>query len=142
MQLIDLEAAIASKAPKLKNKIPTLVIRMLERLICQKEMNDVISRFYDHKGAAFAKAFSEDMKVTYTVKGIENLDKNGHYMLVSNHPLGGFDGISYIAVFGDFFPKIKVIVNDLLMYIEPLQSVFLPVNTMGKQKRSDMEIYY
>ena len=140
MQLINLEAAIASKAPKLRKKIPTFIIRMLERLVCQKEMNDVISRFYDHKGAAFAKAFSKDMKVTYTVKGMENLDKNGHYMLVSNHPLGGFDGISYIAVFGDFFPKIKVIVNDLLMYIEPLQSVFLPVNTMGKQKRSDMEM--
>lgn len=140
MQLIDLEAAIASKAPKLRKKIPTWVIRMLERLICQKEMNNAITTFGHDSGAAFAKAFSEDMKVVYTVKGMENLDKEGHYMLVSNHPLGGFDGISYIAVFGDFFPKIKVIVNDLLMYIEPLQSVFLPVNTMGRQKRSDMEM--
>ena len=74
MQLINLEAAIASKAPKLKNKIPTFVIRMLERLICQKEMNYAITTFGHNDGAAFAKAFSEDMKVTYTVKGMENLD--------------------------------------------------------------------
>ncbi len=138
MQLIDLEAVITNKAPKLRKKLPTWVIRMMERLICQKEMNDVISRLGHNKGAAFAKAMSEDLKVTYTVEGLDNLDREGHYMLVSNHPLGAFDGISYIAVFGDFFPKIKVIVNDMLMYIEPLQSVFLPVNTMGKQKRQDM----
>ena len=140
MQLIDLEAVISNKAPKLRKKLPTFLIRMMERLICQKEMNYAITTFGHDSGAAFAKAFSKDMKVVYTVKGMENLDKEGHYMLVSNHPLGGFDGISYIAVFGGFFPKIKVIVNDLLMYIEPLQSVFLPVNTMGKQKRSDMEM--
>lgn len=140
MQLIDLEAVISNKAPKLRKKIPTFAIRMLENLICQQEMNDVITRFYNQKGFAFAKAMSKDLKVTYTVTGMENLNKKGHYMLVSNHPLGAFDGISYIAIFGDFFPKIKVIVNDLLMYIEPLRCVFLPVNTMGKQKRSDMEM--
>ena len=139
MRLIDLEAVISNKAPKLRKKLPTWVIRLMEKLICQAEMNDIITRFGHNDGAAFAKAMSEDMGVTYTVTGMENLDKNARYMLVSNHPLGGFDGISYIAVFGDFFPKIKVIVNDLLMYIDPLQSVFLPVNTMGRQKRSDME---
>lgn len=139
MQLINLESVITNKAPKVRKKLPTFVIRMMERLICQKEMNDILTRLGHNDGAAFAKAMSEDMKVTYTVQGMENLDKQGHYMLVSNHPLGAFDGISYIAVFGDFFPKIKVIVNDLLMYIEPLRSVFLPVNTMGRQKRADME---
>ena len=111
----------------------------MERLICQQEMNDVLTRLGHNKGAAFAKAMSQDMNVTYTVEGMENLARQGRYMLVSNHPLGAFDGISYIAVFGDYFPRIKVIVNDLLMYIEPLQSVFLPVNTMGRQKRSDIE---
>jgi len=54
--------------------------------------------------------------------------------------LGAFDGISYINIFGKRYEgKFKVIVNDLLMYIEPLQPCFLPVNTLGKQKRSDME---
>lgn len=138
-KLINLEAVISTKAPKLRKKIPTFVIRMAERLICQREMNDILTRLGHKKGADFAKAMSEDMNVTYTVQGMENLDKQGRYMLVSNHPLGAFDGISYIAVFGGFFSKIKVIVNDLLMHIEPLQSVFLPVNTMGKQKRADME---
>lgn len=139
MQLINLEAVISGKAPKLRQKLPTWTIRLLERLICQREMNDVLTRLGHNKGAAFAKAMSRDLDVTYTVEGMENLDRQGHYMLVSNHPLGAFDGISYIGIFGDYFPQIKVIVNDLLMYIEPLQSVFLPVNTMGKQKRADIE---
>ncbi|MDE5561321.1 MAG: 1-acyl-sn-glycerol-3-phosphate acyltransferase [Bacteroidaceae bacterium] len=138
MQLINLEAAIAGKAPHLRKNIPTWLIRMAERIVCQEEMNDILTRLGHNKGAAFAKAMSEDMHVTYTVHGMENLKRDGHYMLVSNHPLGAFDGISYIGVFGSFFPHIKVIVNDLLMYIDPLRSVFLPVNTMGRQKREDM----
>lgn len=138
MQLINLEAVIANKAPKLRKKLPTWCIRIMERIICQKEMNDILTRMGHLEGAEFAKAMSKDMNVSYTVQGMDNLDKQGRYMLVSNHPLGGFDGISYIAVFGDFFPKIKVIVNDMLMHIEPLKSVFLPVNTMGRQKRADM----
>lgn len=139
MQLIDLEAVISGKAPQLKKKLPTWTIRMMERLICQKEMNDILTRLGHNNGAAFAKAMSRDLNVKYTVEGMENLNRQGHYMLVSNHPLGAFDGISYIAIFGDYFKQIKVIVNDLLMYIEPLQSVFLPVNTMGRQKRADIE---
>ncbi len=139
MQLINLEAVIASKAPKLRKKIPTWLIRLMERLICQKEMNDILTRLGHNKGADFARAMSQDMGVTYTVKGMERLNPIGLYKLVSNHPLGGFDCISYNAVFGDYFSQIKVIVNDILMYIEPLQSVFLPVNTMGRQKRKDME---
>lgn len=139
MQLIDLEAVISGKAPKLRKKLPTWIIRMTERLICQKEMNDILTRLGHNNGAAFAKAMSRDLNVKYTVEGMENLNRQGHYMLVSNHPLGAFDGISYIAIFGDYFKQIKVIVNDLLMYIEPLQSVFLPVNTMGRQKRADIE---
>lgn len=138
MQLINLESVIASKAPKLRKKIPNLLIRALERTICQNEMNDILTRLGHNRGPAFARAMSKDLNVTYTVKGMENLSPQGHYMLVSNHPLGAFDGISYIGIFGEFFHNIKVIVNDMLMYIEPLQPVFLPVNTLGRQKREDM----
>ena len=67
MQLINLESVITNKAPKLRKKLPTFVIRMMERLICQKEMNDILTRLGHNDGAAFAKAMSEDMKVTYTV---------------------------------------------------------------------------
>lgn len=140
VQLINLEEVITNKAPKLRKKLPAWVIRMMERLICQEDMNDVLTRLGHNKGPAFAKAMSQDLGVTYTVTGMENLRRDGHYMLVSNHPLGAFDGISYINIFGEFFPKVKVIVNDMLMYIEPLQSVFLPVNTLGRQKRKDMEL--
>ena len=85
-----------------------------------------------HQGADFAVAMSEYLGVTYTVRGMENITADGRYMMVSNHPLGGFDGISYIALLGKKFAKFRVIVNDILYHIEPLRPVFLPVNTMGK----------
>ena len=57
-------------------------------------------------------------------------------MFVSNHPLGGLDGLALISLLGNRYNRqIKFLVNDLLMAVEPLRGVFLPVNKYGSQSR-------
>ena len=102
-------------------------------------MNDTITALRDKEGVDFADGMCRRLNVSYDLRGMENIPQEGRFVFVSNHPLGAFDGISYIAVLGRRFPQFKVIVNDLLMYIVGLQPVFLPVNTLGRQKREDME---
>ena len=139
-KLIDIRAAVSSKFPQKAARIPSWVYAFAEWLICQKDMNKILTKAGDAiKGQAFADMMTQELHVGYQIHGMDNLPDSGRFVLVSNHPLGAFDGISYIKIFGKKYPKFKVIVNDLLMYIEPLQSVFLPVNTLGKQKREDME---
>lgn len=138
-KLIDVEEAIKLKAPKQYPKIPKWLFRFVAWLICQHEMNDTIIALRDKEGVDFAEGMCHRLNVTYDVRGMENIPEQGRFVLVSNHPLGAFDGISYINILGRRFPKFKVIVNDLLMYIVGLQPVFLPVNTLGRQKREDME---
>lgn len=139
-KLINIRAAVQSKFPRQAAKIPSWVFSFAEWLICQKDMNKILTKAGDTiQGQAFADMMTRELNVSYKIHGMENLPDEGRFVLVSNHPLGAFDGISYIKIFGLKYPKFKVIVNDLLMYIEPLQSVFLPVNTLGKQKREDME---
>ena len=139
MKRIDIAQVLRQKAPALYAKMPGFVVRLVEWIVCQRQLNDILEHCDMHQGADFAVAMSEYLGVTYTVRGMENITADGRYMMVSNHPLGGFDGISYIALLGKKFAKFRVIVNDILYHIEPLRPVFLPVNTMGKQKRSDMQ---
>jgi len=138
-KLINIEEAIRQKAPKQYPKIPKWLIRFTEWLVCQKEMNHIITTLRDREGVDFAQGMCEQLDVKYHLHGMENIPQEGRFIFVSNHPLGAFDGISYINVLGHHFPKFKVIVNDLLMYIVALQPVFLPVNTLGRQRREDME---
>lgn len=138
-KLVDLEAVVKNKLPKHYPKVPKWVFRFAEWLICQKDMNYIISTLRNVEGPDFAQGMCDLMKVKYNVKGMENIPDEGRFIFVSNHPLGAFDGILYINIFGHKYPKFKVIVNDILMYIVALRPNFLPVNTLGKQKREDME---
>ncbi|MBO4753364.1 MAG: 1-acyl-sn-glycerol-3-phosphate acyltransferase [Bacteroidales bacterium] len=138
-KLINVEEAIKLKAPKQYPKIPKWLFKFTAWLICQKEMNDTITALKDKEGVDFAEGMCKRLNVKYNLYGMDNIPEEGRFVFVSNHPLGAFDGISYISVLGHKFPKFKIIVNDLLMYIVGLHPVFLPVNTLGRQKREDME---
>jgi len=138
-KILDIEAVVKAKVPQYYPKVPKWVFKFAAWLICQKEMNETIIALKDQEGVDFTQGMCERLNVKYKLKGTENLPTEGRYVFVSNHPLGAFDGISYINVLGRHYPKFKVIVNDMLMYIVGLQPVFLPVNTLGRQKRQDME---
>lgn len=136
---IDTESVVKAKLPRYYKKIPRWVFRFAAWLICQKEMNVVLETLKDVEGADFADGMTRLLRVDYKLTGMENIPENGRFIFTSNHPLGAFDGISYIRIFGKKYPgKLKVIVNDMLMYIYPLRPVFLPVNTLGGQRREDM----
>lgn len=138
-KLIDLEGVVKKKIPQHYNKIPKFVFRFAKWLLCINELNTILTTFDGQEGVDFANSIIKYQNVSFTLFGEENFPKGGRNIFTSNHPLGGFDGISYITILGSRYPKVKVIVNDILMVLEPFHSVFLPVNTLGKQKREDME---
>lgn len=131
---IDIEKVIGSKNPKLLRIIPSFLINFAKKLIHQREINEILEHHGHLKGKAFASAALGDLGIKYRVHGIEKIKKERRYMFVSNHPLGGLDGMILIEVFGEMFENVKFVVNDLLMHIEPLRSVFVPVNKYGRQK--------
>ena len=71
------------------------------------------------------------------VHGKENLPSDDRlYTFVSNHPLGGADGLALGAVIGEHYQgKIKFLVNDLLMNLHGLAPFFIPINKTGKQSK-------
>lgn len=137
-QKIDVNELLRTKVPDHYKKIPRWLISFVEWLICQKDMNRTFTNLQGREGVDFARGMTEDLQVSFDVRGLDDIDFSKRYLFVSNHPLGAFDGICYIRLLGEKCKNLKVIVNDMLMHISPLRPVFLPVNTVGRQKREDM----
>ncbi len=131
---VDVTKVLEAKNPKLLKIIPKFVIKWLSKLICQDEINTILTNYSHQSGVDFASSVVAYMKADYTSEGEEKIDKSKRYIIVSNHPLGGLDGIVLMDFFGKLFDKkIKFVVNDLLMHIEPLRPIFVPVNKYGRQ---------
>ena len=129
---IYLKEVFKSKNPALARWIPGFVYSWLNRIICIDDINDFIRKHGDRKGIDFADAIVDYLNLSFQTEGITNLPSpKGRYIFVSNHPLGGPDGIALISFLGKYYPKLKFPVNDILLNLKNLNNIFLPVNKHG-----------
>ena len=133
---IYIEQLFRSKNPGVAKMIPGFIYSYLKKVIHQDDINDFITRYGDRKGLDFSDAILEYLHVSYQVIGEANLPSpDGRYIFVSNHPLGGPDGIILISFLGTHYPELKFPVNDLLLNLKNRNNIFLPVNKHGAQAK-------
>ncbi len=132
---IDVQKVLESKNPSLAKTVPSFMINYLKRIIHQDEINELLRMNSHLKDAGFVRATLDYMKTTYRVYGSENIPATGRYIFVSNHPLGGLDGLVFMNELSKYYGNIKFPVNDILMNIKNLSGFFLPVNKHGGQAR-------
>ncbi len=135
IQKIDVEKVLYSKNPALKKAIPRFVVNYLKRIVHQVELNTFLDRSGHLKNAELIEAGLKYLGIEYKVHNSQNLPKSGRYIFVSNHPLGGLDGLVFIYELSKYFHDIKFPVNDILTNIENLSGIFLPVNKHGAQAK-------
>lgn len=136
---IDLDNILRTRMGKEKSKfLPRFATRMLEKFIHQDELNEVLQATDPSTGSEFSEKVYDFFDLTLTVRGMENIPTEGRFIFTSNHPLGGLDGIGIIKVLGKRYGDsgIRFLVNDMLMNVEPLRTVFLPINKYGAQGRT------
>lgn len=132
---IDVRKVLTSKNPALGKVIPGFLINYLKRIVHEDELNDFLEQNGHLKDRELISAWLKFLKIDYQVWGRENIPAEGRYIFVSNHPLGGLDGIVFINELSARFSDIKFPVNDILTYIGNLSGIFLPVNKHGSQGR-------
>jgi putative hemolysin len=130
---IDVRGVLHAKNPALAKAIPSFVINYLKRIVHQDDINEIIKNHGHLKDAEFIKATLGTLGIEYRVYGKENIPVAGRYIFVSNHPLGGLDGLVFMNELSKYFTDIKFPVNDILMNIENLSGIFIPVNKHGAQ---------
>ncbi len=133
---IDVEKVLRSKNPTLAKTIPPFIVNYLKKIVHQEDLNRFLRESGHLKNAELINAGLRFFDITYKVKGTENIPANGRNFFVSNHPLGGLDGLVFISELSKHFPVIKFPVNDILTNIENLSGIFLPINKHGLQDRA------
>ena len=135
-KFIDVEKLIASKSKKALKRTPRFLIRYLKKILHQKEINEFIRDNKDKKNVEWCHAGVKYMNMTFNVKNIDKIPKNGKIVIAMNHPLGGMDAIILISALDGHRNDLKFIVNDLLMSLDNINEMFVGVDKHKKNKGS------
>lgn len=138
-QPIDIVSIVSAKNPKLAKRIPGFVYRYLSRILHLKEINEFLSKSGHLRGVEFIDAGIHFININFEEHGMENLPTEGKQIYVSNHPLGGLDGLLLLKYLTEHRGKTRTIVNDFLMAITPLNDLFVAVNKVGSQARGTLQ---
>ena len=117
--------------------MPDFLIRYLERIAHIKQMNAFLRKHTTETNYDFIRVvLDEELGCTASIEGIENIPTDGKPVIfVYNHPLGGLDGMIIAQMIHESRAEkreLKVIVNDLLMFMEPLAGLWAPVSKLGR----------
>ena len=136
---IDLDNILQSKMGSKAKWVPRPLVWWLKRIIHQDQVNDYLWESRHLVGTEWLEECVRYLDATLNIVGSENLpDKNDGrlYTFVSNHPLGGEDGVALGAIIGRHYDgRFRYLVNDLLMNLPGLAPLCIPINKTGKQGR-------
>ncbi len=109
--------------------------------IIMKVLNiSTLNKIYDtHKHLSdleFINALLDEFEIKFDIpeEDLKRIPKNGPFITISNHPLGGIDGILLLKLLLERRDDFKIIANFLLHRIEPLKPYVMPVNPFESRK--------
>lgn len=138
-KFIIIRDVIGRKNPKLLKWMPGFLLRYIERIVHEDDINAVMKNIGHLEGLDFVDALiTQELKVNVELKGAENIPLTGGIVFASNHPLGGLDGVAFMHALGKYRKDLKFLVNDILMNIKNLGPLFIPINKHGGQAREAM----
>lgn len=140
---IDIEEILAKKAGKKAKYIPRFITAWLKRIAHQEEVNQFLTQEGDKVGVPWLQDAMQFLNTTLVLQHKDRLPDPAdgkRYTFVSNHPLGGIDGVALGAILGEHYKgRIRYLVNDLLMNLPGLAPLCVGINKFGNQNRSFAE---
>ena len=137
---VDIEKVLRDKMGSKAKWVPRPAVKWLKNLIHEDWLNQFLWDNRDVKGTPWLEACVKYVDMHVEVKGMENLppkDDGRLYTFVSNHPLGGIDGVTLGSILGrQYDDGFRYLVNDLLMNLPGLAPLCIPINKTGSQSRN------
>ena len=137
---IDIEQILKSKMGAKAKFVSRPLVSWLKRIAHQDDVNAFLWESRDKSGVDWLEECVKYLDMTLDIQGMENLPdpQDGKlYTFVSNHPLGGVDGVALGSIIGRHYDgKFRYLVNDLLMNLPGLAPVCIPINKTGNQSRN------
>lgn len=136
---IDIDGILRDKMGAKAKFVPRPLVAWLRHIIHQDEVNRYLWESRHLSGTEWLEECVRYLDMTLVIEGEENLpakDDGRLYTFVSNHPLGGADGVALGAIIGRHYDgRFRYLVNDLLMNLPGLAPVCIPINKTGGQSR-------
>jgi putative hemolysin len=109
---------------------------ILMKVLKISTLNKVYDRNKHLQDVEFLNAILQDLEIKFEIpeEDLKRLPKDGAYITISNHPLGGIDGVLLLKLMLEKEPNFKIIANFLLHRIEPLKKYIMPVNPFENHK--------
>ena len=105
-------------------------------------LNKIYDRNKHLSDLEFLNAILDEFQIKFEIpeEDLKRLPKEGPYITISNHPLGGIDGILLLKLMLEREPNFKIIANFLLHRIEPMKPYIMPVNPFENHKDSKSSV--
>ena len=136
---IDIDKILKGKLGAKAKFVPAFLVNWLKRVAHEDQVNAFLWESRDKVGVEWLEECVRYLDMTLEIVGKENLpdpDDGRLYTFVSNHPLGGEDGVALGAIIGRHYDgRFRYLVNDLLMNLPGLAPVCIPINKTGKQSK-------
>jgi putative hemolysin len=132
---IDIEKAIREGNSRFFKSLPGFVIKLIIKIIGQKELNTAIYNNREKTGIPFINGVLHDWNVKVEITGSENIPPSGRFIFAANHPLGGMDALSFLHMIYNFFPDIVSPANELLNTIPNIRPLVFGVNVFGRNTK-------
>ena len=109
---------------------------ILMKVLKISALNKVYDRNKHLSDLDFLNAILDEFKIKFEIpeEDLKRLPKEGAYITISNHPLGGIDGILLLKMMLEREPNFKIIANFLLHRIDPMKPYIMPVNPFENHK--------
>ncbi|MDX9789701.1 MAG: GNAT family N-acyltransferase [Candidatus Kapaibacterium sp.] len=141
MERIDIREILKDKLPGLFHKYPDFAVNMLIKFLNSflkiEDINNFLSKSSHTHGFEFIGQLFEELNFAYKLSSLDKykIPSEGRLIIVSNHPLGGLDGLALLKAIGEVRQDVKIIANDVLQNIENLSELFLPLDVYSKSKQ-------
>ncbi|NBL64973.1 GNAT family N-acetyltransferase [Flavobacterium sp. NST-5] len=109
---------------------------LLMKILKISTLNKIYDRNKHLSEVEFLNAILDEFQIKFEIpeEDLKRLPKTGAYITVSNHPLGGIDGILLLKLMLEREPNFKIIANFLLHRIDPMKPYIMPVNPFENHK--------
>ena len=116
--------------------IGTFMGWILLKVLRISKLNRIYRKHKDKNDVEFLNAILDEVKIKFEIpeEDLKRIPKEGAFISVSNHPLGGIDGVLLLKLLVEKRPDYKIIANFLLHRIEPLKPYIMPVNPFEDRK--------
>jgi putative hemolysin len=115
---------------------------LLIKILRISAINKIYNKNKHLNGLDFFSSLLDDLQIKFEIpeEDLRRIPKNGAFITVSNHPLGGIDGILLLKLLIEKRPDYKIIGNFLLHRIEPMKPFIMPVNPFEDRKEAQSSI--